>query len=150
MGKARCCSRDTHSSACACCHLPRPSARGLKDDGSHRGGPVLYADVIPTFIARIPYMPSSKYDLAGSQPLPPIEGPKLFPFKDRWKQIHILDLLSPPPGESSTDSSSGGGHGHVFKVRINNNDYALKVVRSIPLESGVALHLSPHSSSSST
>jgi hypothetical protein len=66
-----------------------------------------------------------KYNLNSNRSLPPGEGPKLKPFKYRNHPIHFLDILS----DYNEDSASPGGHaGHVFKVRIKETVYALKVV----------------------
>lgn len=65
-----------------------------------------------------------RYDLQSNKPLPPCEGPKLEPFKDRHSRIQFIRLLSPAPIESS----SSGGHSHVFEVRIRRTNYALKIV----------------------
>jgi predicted Ser/Thr protein kinase len=53
-------------------------------------------------------------------PLPQVDGPKLAPFKskDGQQNIEFLEYLG------------WGLHSHVFKVRIEGNYYALKLVRS--------------------
>lgn len=61
-----------------------------------------------------PDWPRSKADLV---PLPPCDGPKLKAFDFKGKQaIEFLEYA----GE--------GLHAHVFKVRIKNKIYALKLV----------------------
>lgn len=54
-----------------------------------------------------------------SKYLPPCKGPKLAAFKDRSEPIEWLERLDDP--EQS-------GYGHVFKVKIRGQDYALKIV----------------------
>lgn len=71
-------------------------------------------------MSTIPY-----YNLETASQLPPCKGPKLRAFKDRHKPIEFLELISDLP----EDSDDSGGHGHVFKVRINEKIYALKIVR---------------------
>lgn len=71
-------------------------------------------------------MPSVlKYDVQKDKTLPPCEGPKLRPFKDRHKRVEFLRLLSPAPTEDDTS----GGHAYVFEARINKGLFALKIVR---------------------
>lgn len=66
-----------------------------------------------------------RYNLSGNEPLPPGNGPNLSPFEHRGETVEFLELLSLPEDEES----SNGGHAHVFKVRIKEETYALKVVR---------------------
>ena len=59
--------------------------------------------------------------------LPRIKGPKLRRFEDgQYKKLEYLKLLSRPSDEDQTLCC---GHGYVFKVRIDGELYALKVVR---------------------
>ena len=69
-------------------------------------------------------MAPKRYNLSGARPQPPIAGPKLSPFKDRYQRVEFVDLLSLHQDEYS----GSGGHAHVFKVVIKGNQYALKVV----------------------
>ena len=59
--------------------------------------------------------------------LPTIPGPKLGRFKKgQHGKIEFLELLgSSHDGEDSPD----GVHGHVFRVRIDSELFALKIVR---------------------
>lgn len=64
-----------------------------------------------------PGWPKSAADLV---PLPQCKGPQLKPFKfHRSQKIEFLEYI----GE--------GSHAHVFKVRIQESVYALKLVSSI-------------------
>ncbi len=57
--------------------------------------------------------------------LPRVKGPKLGRFKGRnYKRIEYLELLS---GSNDQDQYPIGDHGYVFKVRIDEEVYALKV-----------------------
>jgi hypothetical protein len=68
----------------------------------------------------------STYDIDKHDELPQIDGPKLPCFKERrYKKIEYLELLNPPREE---EQSSNGGHGYVFKVLIDSEPYALKIV----------------------
>jgi len=67
---------------------------------------------------------SLRYDLNKDSQLPPCEGPKLHAFGKRHKPVEFLELISDPTNEYD----ESGGHGYVFKVRINNEIFALKVV----------------------
>lgn len=79
-------------------------------------------------------MPSVvRYDLQSDEALPPCEGPKLQPFKDRHERIEFLRLLSP----LSTGGDTPGGHAHVFEVRINRALFALKIVGHTLLSTGL-------------
>ena len=59
--------------------------------------------------------------------LPTIKGPKLRRFKDSfYKRIEYLELL----GRSNDEEQLlNGEHGYVFRVRIDGELYALKIVR---------------------
>lgn len=74
--------------------------------------------------SNMPLSPVDQFD-----ELPTIKGPKLGRFREgRYsKKIDYLELLSP-----------GGSHGYVFKVRIDGELFALKIVGTILL----SLHLS--------
>lgn len=67
---------------------------------------------------------SEIYNLNGKNLLPASDDPSLSPFEHRGGHIEFLELLSVPKAVESTS-----GYGHVFKVRIKGNIYALKVVR---------------------
>ena len=59
--------------------------------------------------------------------MPRIKGPKLPRFKDgHYKTIEYLQLLG---GSNDADQLPIGDHGYVFKVRIDGEHYALKIVR---------------------
>ena len=70
-------------------------------------------------------MPREKYNLDGKDFLPPCDGPRLFQFEHRKEHVEFLELLNLP----EADDSYEGGHRHVFKVRIQEQIYALKVVQ---------------------
>ena len=58
--------------------------------------------------------------------LPRIKGPKLRRFKDgHYKSVEYLELLHRPDDEEQLPS---GEHGYVFRVRIDGELYALKIV----------------------
>lgn len=57
--------------------------------------------------------------LMQSDLLPPCDGPKLPAFKHRFEPIEWLERLDDP--EESR-------RGHVFRVKIRGQEYALKVV----------------------
>lgn len=58
--------------------------------------------------------------------LPRVKGPKLRRFKEgRYKKIEYLELLS---GSGDDDELPSGDHGYVFRVRIDGELYALKIV----------------------
>ena len=58
--------------------------------------------------------------------LPRIKGPKLRRFKEgHYKKIEYLELLSKFDDEEQLPD---GDHGYVFKVRIDGELYALKIV----------------------
>jgi hypothetical protein len=58
--------------------------------------------------------------------LPRIKGPKLRRFKDgRYKRIEYLELLGTSDDE---EQSPSGDHGYVFRVHIDGELYALKIV----------------------
>lgn len=60
--------------------------------------------------------------------LPRIKGPKLRRFKEgHYKKIEYLELLSKFDDE---EQLLNGDHGYVFKVRIDGELYALKIVHS--------------------
>lgn len=56
--------------------------------------------------------------------LPPCEGPKLRVFKYQKARINWLERLD------DTEKSESTTQGFVFKVEIQSQQYALKVVRS--------------------
>jgi Kinetochore Sim4 complex subunit FTA2 len=57
--------------------------------------------------------------------LPRIKGPKLSRFKDgNYHKIEYLELLG-----TDGEGQLNGDHGYVFKVRIDGELYALKIVR---------------------
>ncbi|KAK5200961.1 hypothetical protein LTR47_012123, partial [Exophiala xenobiotica] len=57
--------------------------------------------------------------------LPRIKGPKLRRFKDgHYKRIEYLELLGRSDDERQLPN---GGHGYVFRVRIDGELYALKI-----------------------
>ena len=58
--------------------------------------------------------------------LPPVAGPKLYPFRHREDRIDFKKPLSRRPNDTKLTGSIG--HAHVFKVRIRGENYALKVV----------------------
>ena len=59
--------------------------------------------------------------------LPRIKGPKLRRFKDgHYKRIEYLELLGRSDDE---EQLANGDHGYVFRVRIDGELYALKIVR---------------------
>jgi Kinetochore Sim4 complex subunit FTA2 len=63
-----------------------------------------------------------QYDL-----LPQIKGPKLRRFRDgRYNRIEYLELLG--DALRGEDASSTGVHGYVFRVRIDGEPFALKIV----------------------
>jgi len=58
--------------------------------------------------------------------LPRIGGPKLRRFKDgHYERIEYLELL----GRSDDEELLNGDHGYVFRVQIDMELYALKIVR---------------------
>ena len=59
--------------------------------------------------------------------LPRIRGPKLRRFKDgHHGEIEYLELLGKSDDE---EHLTNGDHGYVFRVRIDGELYALKIVR---------------------
>jgi hypothetical protein len=79
----------------------------------------------------------AKYDLTKHDALPPCDGPKLGPFSEKYSSIEFLEILSKTSiaktttngSKAESDQPSGGHGGHVFKVRINDQQFALKMVR---------------------
>lgn len=58
--------------------------------------------------------------------LPMIKGPKLRRFKDgHYEKIEYLELLGISDDE---EHLTNGDHGYVFRVRIDGELYALKIV----------------------
>jgi len=59
--------------------------------------------------------------------LPTVSGPKLGRFRNgRYKKIEFLELLGL---SDDAEESPDGVHGHVFRVRIDSEPFALKIVR---------------------
>jgi hypothetical protein len=58
--------------------------------------------------------------------IPPVEGPVLSRFKDgRYKKIEYLELLN---SSEDDDEEFIGEHGYVFRVLIDSELFALKIV----------------------
>ena len=66
--------------------------------------------------------------------LPPCPGPKLQAFPYRNSPIEWLERID----AERKDLSGSGTEGYVFKVKINTQLYALKVVSSLPRDVGLA------------
>lgn len=59
--------------------------------------------------------------------LPRTRGPKLRRFREgHYKKIEYLGLLG---GSEDDEQLPNGDHGYVFRVRIDGELYALKIVR---------------------
>ena len=78
-------------------------------------------------------MKSAFYDITGTKPLPPGDGPGLLPFKYQHATIDFLALLSGTRDNENVKQKRPpeGGDAYVFKVRIKAEDYALKVVSPV-------------------
>ncbi|RYC63568.1 hypothetical protein CHU98_g2631 [Xylaria longipes] len=63
-----------------------------------------------------------------SDAIPNIDGPKLPPFRGAIENIEFLKVLGP---DESGWSSEDIPHSRVFQVRIDGNQYSLKVVSNI-------------------